>query len=69
MIFSLEEFRAGAFSVPYASKDDIHPECFACVYLQVDEATVCFCESYYYFCAYNWPDKLTHSVPPCLEDS
>ncbi|MDD2903425.1 MAG: hypothetical protein PHU44_13430 [Syntrophales bacterium] len=69
MMPDLAAFRAGEFSLPYASKDELPPECFTCVYLLIEEGTVCFCESFYYYCAYSWPDKLTRTVPPCLQDS
>ena len=69
MMVDLAAFRAGEFRVPYASKDELPPECLACDYLRVEEGTVCFCESFYYLCAYNWPDKLTRALPPCLQDS
>ncbi len=68
-MFVLEEFRAGKFSWPLSRVDELPECCGRCVYLQADEATVCFCESYYYFCAYSWPDKLTEVEPPCLEAS
>jgi hypothetical protein len=67
-MFDAAAFRAGEFSVPYASKEELPPCCFDCVYLHVEETTVCFCESFYYVCASSWPDKLTHTVPPCLQD-
>ncbi|OGP69384.1 MAG: hypothetical protein A2Z73_06940 [Deltaproteobacteria bacterium RBG_13_60_28] len=63
------EFRAGSFSIPYSSQDELPPCCFACVYLLSEESMVCYCASFYYFCAYSWPDKLTHTVPPCLQES
>lgn len=66
MMFALPEFRAGQYRVPGSSGDELPECCFSCVYLLTDEATVCHCESFYYFCAYNWPDKLTHTVPPRL---
>lgn len=69
MMFDPAEFRAGQYSVPYSSKDDLPPYCFTCVYLRQDEATVCFCESFFYFCAYSWPDKLNLTIPPCLQES
>ena len=68
-MFDSVAFRAGQFGVPYGSKDELPPCCFDCVYLLVEEFTVCFCESFYYYCAYSWPDKLTHSIPPCLQDA
>lgn len=68
-MLDLAAFRSGEFSVPYASKDELPHCCFTCVYLQVDETTVCFCASFYYYCAYGWPDILTNSVPPCLSAS
>ncbi len=62
------EFRSGLFSIPCSSGDDLPECCFTCVYLLQDEATVCFCDASYYFCAYSWPDKLTHVVPSCLQE-
>jgi hypothetical protein len=69
MMFDLAEFRAGGFSVPYSSQDELPPCCFACEYLLVEETTVCFCASFYYFCGFNWPDKLTQSLPLCLKEA
>lgn len=68
MTFDLAEFRAGMYSVPSSSADELPPSCFNCIYLVSDEATVCFCDSFYYFCAYSWPDKLTDTQPPCLKE-
>lgn len=65
-MLDLGEFRAGGYTVPSSSGDELPECCFSCVYLLTDEASVCLCESFYYFCAYSWPDKLTHTIPPCL---
>ena len=69
MRFDLAAFRAGECGLPYASKDELPPECFTCANLLLEEGTVCFCETFYYYCAYSWPDKQTLALPPCLEDS
>jgi hypothetical protein len=66
---NLHEFRAGQYSVHGSCGDELPDCCFACVYLLYDETSACLCDSRYaYFCAYAWPDKLTHTVPPCLLD-
>jgi hypothetical protein len=65
-MFDLAQFRAGLYSVAGSAQDEMPECCFSCVYLAADEASVCFCESFYYFCAYSWPDKLTSTIPPCL---
>jgi hypothetical protein len=65
-MFNLAEFRAGLYSLAGSSGDELPECCFRCVYLLADEATVCHCDSFYYFCAYSWPDKLTQILPPCL---
>jgi len=63
----LDNFRAGAYSLPAADADELPDCCFRCVYLQVKGFSVSLSDTFYYFCAYNWPDKLTDTVPPCLE--
>jgi hypothetical protein len=64
---NLDEFRSGKYSVPLCCGDEIPEGCFTCVYLLYNEGEACLCDSqYYYFCGYAWPDKLTHTVPPCL---
>jgi hypothetical protein len=68
MTFDLEGFRTARFSVPGSSRDELPPCCSNCIYLAVDEATVCFCDASYYFCAYGWPDKLTDIAVPCLPE-
>jgi hypothetical protein len=67
-MINLHEFRAGQYSVPFSCGDEIPECCFACVYLLYDDTDACLCESQLYFCGYAWPDKLTHTVPPCLLD-
>ena len=69
MSINLEEFRTGQFRIPFSSQDELPSCCFTCPYLLAEEATVCFCESFYYFCAYYWPDKLTQLEPPCLKEA
>ena len=68
-MFDLARFRSGEFSVPFTSQEDLPPCCLTCVYLLAEETTVCFCASFYYFCGYNWPDKLTQVEPPCLQEA
>jgi hypothetical protein len=66
---NLHEFRAGQYRVPFACGDELPECCLACVYLRYDETDACLCGSRFsYFCGYSWPDKLTHTVPPCLQD-
>lgn len=66
-MFSLEEFRAGRFGLPFSCADELPECCCRCVYLVHEESTVCFCDTpFYYYCAYSRPDKLTEVVPPCL---
>jgi hypothetical protein len=66
-MFVLEEFRAGQYGLPYSCRDELPDCCSYCVYLIYGESSCCFCDSpYFYYCAYNWPDKLTHTVPPCM---
>jgi hypothetical protein len=68
-MINLHEFRAGQYSVPLCCGDELPECCFACVYLLADETEGCFCDAKsYYFCGYAWPDKLTRTVPPCLQD-
>jgi hypothetical protein len=66
---NLDEFRTGQFRVPFACADELPPCCFRCLYLLHEESLVCFCDApFYYFCAYSWPDRLTQTVPPCLQE-
>ncbi len=68
-MINLHEFRAGQYSVPFSCGDELPECCFACVYLLYDETDACLCDSRFnYFCGYAWPDKLTQTVPPCLQD-
>ena len=68
-MFILDEFRAGQYGVPFSDGDEMPRFCDRCVYLMYQESDGCFCGSpFYYYCAYSWPDKLTHTVPPCLEE-
>ena len=68
-MINLHEFRAGQGSVPFSCGDELPERCFACVYLLYDDTDACLCDSRFnYFCGYAWPDKLTHTVPPCLLD-
>ncbi len=69
MMFDPAEFRSGVYSLPCSSWDELPACCVNCVYLLHDEATACLCDSFYYFCAYSWPDKLTQTLPPCLQDA
>ncbi|MDP3181450.1 MAG: hypothetical protein Q8M54_01375, partial [Desulfobaccales bacterium] len=65
---NLEEFRVGQYGLPFSGADELPACCFNCVYLCHEESTVCFCDSpFYYYCCYSWPDKLTDTVPPCLQ--
>ena len=68
-MINLHEFRTGQYSVHFSCGDELPECCFACVYLLYDETDACLCDSRFaYFCGYSWPDKLTHTVPPCLLD-
>jgi len=64
----LAEFLAGGYSLPAADADELPECCFRCIYLQAKGFSVALSDTSYYFCAYFWPDKLTHTVPPCLEE-
>ncbi len=65
---NINDFRAGAYSMPGGDADELPDCCFRCVYLQAKEFSVSHGDSFYYFCAYSWPDKLTQTEPPCLKD-
>ncbi len=68
-MFILAEFRAGQYSLPFSCAEVLPACCFACVYLLASEHDACLCsDACNYFCAYSWPDKLTDTVPPCLQD-
>ncbi|MBM4302323.1 MAG: hypothetical protein FJ121_12510 [Deltaproteobacteria bacterium] len=67
-MINLHEFRAGQYSVHGSCGDELPECCFTCVYLLYDETDACLCDSRTIFCGYAWPDKLTHTVPPCLLD-
>ncbi len=67
-MINVAEFRTGALSIPGTDGEDIPACCFRCVYLLTKEFSVNPNDDlFYYFCAYNWPDKITDTVPPCLE--
>jgi hypothetical protein len=69
-MFNLDEFRAGLYGMPFSCVEELPEMCFSCVYLCHEGSAGCFCDSpFYYFCAYSWPDKLTRTVPPCLNES
>lgn len=62
-----DDFRMGDISIPGTDADDLPDYCFRCVYLLTKEFSVSYADGlFYYFCAYNWPDKITDTVPPCL---
>ena len=61
-----DDFRPGDVSVPGIDADDLPDCCFRCAYLLTKEFSVSSDGQFYYFCAYNWPDKITQTVPPCL---
>ncbi|RJR40999.1 MAG: hypothetical protein C4567_10105 [Deltaproteobacteria bacterium] len=65
-MFDPAQFRAGLDSVSGSAGDELPECCFSCVYLAADEASVCLCDSFYDFCVYSWPDKLTCTIPPRL---
>ena len=65
-----EEFRTGQHGIPFGLHDELPECCSHCFYLIYEEFTVCFVDDpFYYYCAYNWPDKLTDTTPPCLDQS
>ncbi len=61
-----EEFRLGSASLPVTDADDVPEVCFTCPYLAHKGFSTGGAGLVYYFCAYFWPDKLTHTPPPCL---
>ncbi len=66
-MMTIEEFRTGSHSIPFSCAHEVFPCCWNCVYLLHEESTVCFCDApFYYYCGYNWPDKLNTTIPPCL---
>ena len=65
-MFNLDDFRAGQYGMSSSCGDELPAVCFSCVYLCHSESAGCWCDSFYYFCAYTWPDKLTQTEPPCL---
>jgi hypothetical protein len=67
-MFVLEEFRAGQYGLPFSCGDELPECCCRCIYLLYEGGAACFCEGSYYYCGYTWPDKLTQTVPPCLEE-
>ncbi len=65
-----EEFRTGQHGIPFALQDELPECCSHCFYLIYEEFSVCYVEDpFYFYCAYNWADRLTDPVPPCLEPS
>lgn len=69
-MFILEEFRTGQYGIPFSQADAMPAFCFSCIYLRAEESAVCFCDApFYYYCGYSWADKLTRTVPPCLQES
>ncbi len=68
MTFDLTGFRTGQFSLPGSSRDELPSCCDSCIYLALDEAFVCFCDASSYFCTYSWPDRLTDTPAPCLQE-
>jgi hypothetical protein len=67
-MFKIDEFRAGLYGLSFTEAEELPGVCFTCVYLchQESGGSLC-CSPMFYFCAYSWPDKLTQTVPPCLE--
>ena len=56
-MITLDEFRTGQISLPVTDADDLPPCCFTC-------DGPC-----YVYCGYGYEDKITRSLPPCLEDT
>lgn len=69
MTFDLAGFRTGRFSISRSSGDELPPGCRNCLYLALDETTVCFCDCSYYFCTYSRPDPLTDISASCLQEA
>jgi hypothetical protein len=69
-MITLDEFRTGQISLPVTDADDLPPCCFTCTYLLYKEFSVCSCDGpCYVYCGYGYEDKITRSLPPCLEDT
>ncbi len=68
-MFRLEEFRAGQYGLPFSCRDELPDCCWACIYLLYDEGDrACFCDKpSFYYCGYTWPDKITQTIPVCLQ--
>lgn len=62
------DFRLGEVSVPGTDADDLPDCCCRCPYLVSKEFSVSSDGQFSYFCAYNWPDKITQTSPPCLTE-
>lgn len=63
-MLTYQKFRQTRRGVPADQKDEIPELCWHCPYLLYLEA-VCACP--YYLCGYQLPDRLTTTVPACLQ--
>lgn len=64
----LDEFRAGGLSIPSIDGDDLPSCCFACPYLSHKGFSTAADDIFYYCCVYSWPEKISQTIPPCLQD-
>jgi len=64
-LITVEEFRSGAYSLPASDLDEFFSLCFSCVFLSLKEFSVGD-GLYYYFCIYNWADRINRTTPPCF---
>jgi hypothetical protein len=68
VMINLDEFRAGGLSIPSIDGDDLPSGCFRCSYLSHKGFSTAGDDIFYYCCAYSWPDKISPTIPPCLQD-
>jgi hypothetical protein len=68
-MITTDEFRTGQHGIPFNLHDELPECCNRCFYLIYEEFSVCYVEDpFYYYCAYNWADRESDPVPPCLEE-
>jgi hypothetical protein len=67
-MIGVDEFRAGRFSIPAIDGDDLPSCCFTCPYLSYKGFSTAADDIFYYYCAYSLSDKISPTIPPCLQD-